>query len=41
MYKNAFTHGKVGYASAISIVLMVVSIVFFIIQRKLSKKEED
>ncbi|MDD6840115.1 MAG: carbohydrate ABC transporter permease [Candidatus Ornithospirochaeta sp.] len=40
MYKNAFTHGKVGYASAISIVLMLVSMFFFAIQQKISKKED-
>ncbi len=41
MYKNAFTHGKVGYASAISIVLMAVSVIFFAVQQKISKKGEN
>lgn len=32
MYKNAFVHGKVGYASAIATVILVLSLVFSILQ---------
>lgn len=41
MYKNAFTHGKVGYASAISMVILVMSVLFYVLQQLVSRKKED
>lgn len=41
MYKNAFNFGKVGYASAISVVILLLSAVFFALQRLVSGKEEE
>lgn len=41
MYKNAFTFGKVGYASAISIIILILSGIFFVLQQLVAKKQED
>lgn len=41
MYKNAFTYGKVGYASSIAIVILLLSLVFFILQQAVSQKSEE
>lgn len=41
MYKNAFVHGKVGYASAISIVILLMSIFFYALQQLVFKEKES
>ena len=38
MYKNAFVHGKVGYASAIAIVILLLSVFFFALQRLIERR---
>jgi len=41
MYKNAFTHGKVGYASAISVVILLMSILFYSLQQLVSRNKDN
>lgn len=38
MYKNAFVHGKVGYASAIAIVILLLSVFFFALQSLIERR---
>lgn len=39
MYKNAFVFGKVGFASAISIIILALSVSFFFVNTIISKKD--
>ena len=41
VYNTAFVEGKIGLASALSIVLFLIILIFTILQRKLSGKEVD
>ena len=39
IYKNAFEYGKMGYASALAVVLFAIILALSLIQRKVVKEE--